>query len=257
MSSKSFPISNGVKQSCVLAPSHFGIFLTAGIQEAYKDRDEGIYIHYCTDGKLFNIALLRANTKVPKELWSGNSCLQMIVKWLSLLTQNMICRLWLTALRVPQRNMDWTISLKKREVLYQPPPGAEHVDPVINLNGKALNSVQFFKYLGSTLSSSATIDDEINYRIIQANSSFGRLRSRVSDLRPRSKFMSLLSCLHCCMAVRHGQCTADTSRTWRNSTRGSWEVCRGSGGKITSPTKKCLPELAQQALNPKSLRTSG
>ena len=59
--SKFVPISNGVKQGCVLAPSLFGIFLTAVIQEAYKDRDEGIYIRYRTDGKLFNIARLRAN----------------------------------------------------------------------------------------------------------------------------------------------------------------------------------------------------
>ena len=83
-----------------------------------------------------------------------------------------------------------TISVKKTEVLYQPPPGAEHLDLVINLNGKAPNSVQLFKYLGSTLSSNATIDDETNYRISQANSSFGRLRSRVfksHDIRLETK----------------------------------------------------------------------
>ena len=97
-----------------------------------------------------------------------------------------------------------TISLKKREVLYQPPPGAEHVDPVINLNGKALNSVQFFKYLGNTLSSSATIDDEINYRIIQANSSFGRLRSRVfksHDIRLETKIKVYWVCCPVFIAV--------------------------------------------------------
>ena len=61
--SNAFPVSSGVKQGCVLAPTLFGIFLSMLLQYAFVDCTEGVYIRTRSDGKLFNIARLCAKTK--------------------------------------------------------------------------------------------------------------------------------------------------------------------------------------------------
>lgn len=44
----------------------FGIFFSMLLQYAFKDCNKGVYIHTRADGKLFNIAHLRAKTKLTK-----------------------------------------------------------------------------------------------------------------------------------------------------------------------------------------------
>ena len=65
--SEAFPVSSGVMQGCVLAPTLFGIFSML-LQYAFKDCSEGVYIHTRGDGKLFNIAHYPAKTKVREVL---------------------------------------------------------------------------------------------------------------------------------------------------------------------------------------------
>ena len=50
-----FQVSNGVKQGCVLAPTLFSILFTAMLPGAFSNCDRGVYIQFCTDGKLFNL----------------------------------------------------------------------------------------------------------------------------------------------------------------------------------------------------------
>ncbi len=45
-----------------------------------------------------------------------------------------------------------TISLKKTEVIYQPPPRGSHIPPEICIDGTTLNAVDHFTYLGSVIS---------------------------------------------------------------------------------------------------------
>ncbi|XP_071501556.1 uncharacterized protein [Diadema antillarum] len=66
--SGAFPVSSCVKQGCVLVPTLFGIFFSMLLQYAFKDCSEGVYIHTTADGKPFNIASLRAKTKVREVL---------------------------------------------------------------------------------------------------------------------------------------------------------------------------------------------
>lgn len=53
--SNAFPIKNGVKQGCVVAPILFGIFFAQMLKEALSSMEEGIYIKFRTDGGAFNL----------------------------------------------------------------------------------------------------------------------------------------------------------------------------------------------------------
>ena len=57
----------GVKQGCVLAPTLFGIFALL-LKHAFGTSREGIYLRTRSDGRLFNLARLRAMTKVREAL---------------------------------------------------------------------------------------------------------------------------------------------------------------------------------------------
>ena len=59
-----FPVTNGVKQGCVLAPTLFSMMFSA----AFQDGDNGIPIRYRFDGKLFNLRRLQAKSKVQTEV---------------------------------------------------------------------------------------------------------------------------------------------------------------------------------------------
>ena len=66
--SDSFPIENGVKQGCVLAPTLFAVFFSMMLPEAKKDLHEGIYIRFRTDGSVFNLRRLLSRTKTLEQL---------------------------------------------------------------------------------------------------------------------------------------------------------------------------------------------
>jgi transcription termination factor 2 len=71
----------------------------------------------------------------------------------------------------------------RRQVLYQPAPKAPYTEPVITVDGQRLVGADKFVYLGSTLSRSANIDEEVAHRVARASASFGRLRDKVWDRR--------------------------------------------------------------------------
>ena len=61
-------ITNDVKQGCVLAPTLFSIFLSAMLEEAFRDMGDGIYIQSRQNADLFTVAHFRAKTKNTKIL---------------------------------------------------------------------------------------------------------------------------------------------------------------------------------------------
>ena len=66
-----FPVTNGVKQCSVLAPTLFNIMFCAMLTAAFPDGDNGIPIRYRFDGKLFNLRRLQAKSKVQTEVLDG------------------------------------------------------------------------------------------------------------------------------------------------------------------------------------------
>ena len=77
-----------------------------------------------------------------------------------------------------QRTTASPSSLKKTEVLYQPPP-REAYSPHISIDGINLNAEEHFTYLGSVISNDATVSKDLDKRLSEASTSFGRLSMRV------------------------------------------------------------------------------
>ena len=61
--SEAFDVQHGVKQGCVLAPTLFSLFLTAVLDTMKLDLNSGVFIRTRTNGKLFNLARLKAVSK--------------------------------------------------------------------------------------------------------------------------------------------------------------------------------------------------
>ena len=64
--SEPFPVCSDAKQGCVLVPTLFGIFFSLLLSYAFASSSDGIYLHTRSDGKLFNLARMRAKTKVTE-----------------------------------------------------------------------------------------------------------------------------------------------------------------------------------------------
>ncbi|XP_055997813.1 uncharacterized protein LOC130047230 [Ostrea edulis] len=57
------PVNSGVKQGCVLVPTFFGIFFSMLPTRAFKGNEDEVYLHTQSDGRLYNLARLRAKIK--------------------------------------------------------------------------------------------------------------------------------------------------------------------------------------------------
>lgn len=175
-----FPVANGVKQGCVLAPTLFSLMFSAMLTDAFKDADVGIGIKYRTDGSVFNLRRLQAKTKVStdtiNDLLFADDCALNAATEADM--QHSVAKFSDAC-----DNFGLTISTKKTEVMHQPAPGKRYVEPNIFINGQRLNVVDKFTYLGSTLSRNVVIDDEVNARLAKASAAFGRLYSKVWNRR--------------------------------------------------------------------------
>ena len=174
-----FQVSNGVKQGCVLAPTLFSILFAAMLLDAFSDCDRGVYIQFRTDGKLFNLRRLQAKTKVfeaiLRELLFADDC---ALGAHSHEDMQYIMDRFAAACR----RFGLTISLGKAEAMFQPsPPQAANAQPPppIVVNNTVIKTVDKFCYLGSTVTSSGSLDNEVMQRIGKASAAFGRLTKRL------------------------------------------------------------------------------
>jgi len=178
--SSPFPVTNGVKQGCVLAPTLFSMIFSAMLIDAFTDSDDGIPIQYRMDGSLFNQRRLQAVTKIKetiiRDLLFADDCA------LNAGSEE-VMQVSMDKFSSACDNFGLTISTKKTEVMHQPAPGKPYQEPVIHVKGQKLQAVDNFTYLGSTLSRQVTIDVEVTKRIAKASSAFGRLRKQVWERR--------------------------------------------------------------------------
>jgi hypothetical protein len=173
-----FDVTTGTKQGCVIAPTLFSIYFSMMLHVAFKDAMDGVEIKSRLDRGLGSITTkhFNAETKVTystiRDLLFADDCA------LAADSQENLQRLC-DSFSSAARRFGLTISIKKTEVLYQPARGNAYVTPVIIIEGKKLNAVELFKYLGSLISNDASLDAEITARIAKATAAFGRLTKRL------------------------------------------------------------------------------
>ena len=177
VNSEPFPVTNGVKQGCVLAPTLFSMMFTAMLSDAFREDACGMQFRYRTDCSIFNNTVkLKARTKVMvdiiRDLLFADDCA------LNAYSESEMQRS-MDLFSAACRDFGLTISTKKTEVMFQPAPGQVYKAPKIVVEGEKLKPVHRFPYLGSTLSASVTVDDEVNRRIAQASAAFGALHKNV------------------------------------------------------------------------------
>ena len=175
-SEHSFPITNGVKQGCVLAPTLFSILFSLMLISAFKDSSSGINVRYRTDRGVFDIRSLKAKTKTTdaliRDLLYADDCA--IVTHSEADLQELTNRL-----SAATKRYGLTISIKKTEVLHQSIRGSPTEEPCILIDGQKLNNVEHFTYLGSCVSANCSLDKEVTNRIARACASFGRLGKKI------------------------------------------------------------------------------
>ena len=66
--SDTFAITNNVKPGYVLAPTLFSILLSAMLEEAFRDIEDGVYIQSYQNTDLFTVAHFRAKTNTTNIL---------------------------------------------------------------------------------------------------------------------------------------------------------------------------------------------
>ena len=171
-----FPVSNGVKQGCVLAPTLFSLLFAQMLSAALSQTEAGVKIHYRTDGDFFNLRRLKSYTKVTRaivrDFLFADDCA------LAAHSEEDLQEL-ADCFATAAKSFGLTVSIKKTEVLRQLAPNTARPPPSITMDGNALKNVDTFKYLGSCINSAANLDDEVLCRISRASQAFGRLHTRV------------------------------------------------------------------------------
>ena len=170
--SEAFNIRSGVKQGCVLAPTLFGIFFSVLLKHAFRTTNVGILLRSRTDGKLFNLARLRSKTKVSQVLLRGflfaDDAALVAHSYVDL--QNL-----LDDFSNACDDFGLTISLQKTKIMTQ----GTDASSSLSIKDYALEVVNSFTYLGSTITRTTSLDSEIGKRIGYAATNMSKLSQRV------------------------------------------------------------------------------
>lgn len=169
--SKSFPVRNGVKQGCVLAPTLFNIVFSFLLSYANLDEDDGVFLRCRTSGGLFNVRRFRALTMTV--LWCVRELL--FADDAAFVSHNAVSlQEMLNKFSEACSAFGLTVSSEKTVVLQQ---GVD-LKSDFYINGNKLLEVDQFCYLGSIVTADVDIDTEVSARISKAARTFGCLRDR-------------------------------------------------------------------------------
>ena len=126
-----------------------------------------------TEGGLLNLERLRTKRKVRDiivlDLQFADDC--------ALVTNSFEDKLKITHhFASASKDFGLTISLKKTYILYQPTPGSCYEEPTVLINDTCLNPVTKSYYLGSIISSAASLDMEVESITRTSSFAFGQLK---------------------------------------------------------------------------------
>ena len=167
--SEPFQVSTGLKQGCVLAPFLFNLYFNKVMHQVLSDLNDGVEIKYRLDGKLFR----RSGTRLPMSVRICDLCFADDVMTGCLSSdalQSFIDRFTRVA-------CSWglSVSTDKTKAMIQP----YTCSLPFSISSNTIETVSSFQYLGSALSSDASLDNEINNRISKAAKQFSALKCKV------------------------------------------------------------------------------
>ena len=240
-SSQTFKITSGVKQECVLASTLFGIFFSTLLQYAFQDSQEAVFLYTRSDGILFNLAKLRAKARVNKFL----ICELLFADDAALVSHTVgELQKLLNRFSYACKEFGLTISIKKTKVMDQ------EVDnpPNVMIDGTPLDAMNTFTYLGATITSNLSLNEEITMRICKASASIASMDGRTGNLpwQPRSAPTELVSSAACCTVVKHGQLMPIMKQDWTAFTFAAQGTSWESHRRIKYPTPRFHSKLELQ-----------
>ena len=176
--SEMFSITAGLKQGCPAACLLFNIFFAVVIH-IIKEKLElsGIELKFRLDGDVFNLKRLYAKTKIQTM-----SLLELLFADDAAVCANSAedLQIILQVFYDVFAEFGLEMALKKTQVLVQRSKSQQDLAiPPIAVDGKQLQIVNSFKYLGSTLTDNASNNKEICLRNQKAVASFSKLYQRV------------------------------------------------------------------------------
>ena len=141
---------------------------------AFHHSEEGVHLHTTSEGKLFNLARLKAKAKVhtvfiKKMLFADDAALTSH-------TEEGLQQL-ISKFAHPCNEFGLTISIKKTNIMGQAVPAV----PSININGEVLEVTDRFTYPGSTITNNLSHDAEIEKRIAKAATVMSKLSKRARE----------------------------------------------------------------------------
>ena len=171
-SSDPFPVRNGVKEGCVLAPTLFDIFFSLLLSYTFSQSEDAVYLCTWSDRSLFSLTHLWAKTKV----WRVLIRKLLFVDAASLTAHTEEALQWLiSCFTYACREFGPTISLRKTKIMGQDISSI----PSISIGDYTLEVVKDFTCLGSTIFNNLPLDAELNTWIIKAATAMACLAKRV------------------------------------------------------------------------------
>ena len=161
------------------------------LKYAFGHASEGIFLHACSDGRIFNLARLTAKKRIRtvliRDLLFADDAA--VVAHSAQHLQALLVRFSLAS-----KEFGLTICLKKTNILCQGTPST----PSIFIDNTKLEVVHRFNYLGCPVTDNLSVDAVLDIRLGKTATTLGRLTSRVwnnSKLTTKTKTAVYNACV--------------------------------------------------------------
>ena len=160
-----------MQEGCVIAQNLFNFFFATAFTQALHELPVGVALRFKINGKLFDLS------------WSHNDMKALVHELVyvnhAAIVSNDWTKLQLLANSISSAIADWVLVLSvlktTLKVMAQLNQELCPLSTLITVDRAELENVTSFKHLGSTMSSSLALDEEINNRIAHASQAVASL----------------------------------------------------------------------------------